>query len=243
VAPAGPDQATVNNRAKRVTVAVAAAALVAIAAFVLLSRDDGEKGAVVASSSSNSTSSSSSSPEPTASTHRTEAELRARLITAKDLGGAFSDDTFGRNIDATTLCGTPNPDGVVPPAIDAGSAAKTKTGISFQEEIAAFDDVETARRALDLDVGGFSCATGITADSSSTQSFAFQKPRDRSTDLGVENATEIDFQSSGFHGQIFIVRVDVTVLQFAFVALDTSDTSAVPDATSVVSRALERLAS
>ena len=64
-----------------------------------------------------------------------------------------------------------------------------------------------------------------------------------SADLSVEKAVEIDFQSNGFHGQLFFVRTKATVVQFAFVALDTSDPSTVSEASSVVLHALDRLAS
>jgi hypothetical protein len=166
------------------------------------------------------------------------------LITAKELGANFTDDTFQRNTNPKTLCGTTNPDHVVPPTIDVGSSAKTKTGFSFQQEIGVFADVATASRAFDLDVGGFACSQGTSVDSnSSSQTFTFQKAQDRSTELKVENAVEIDFQSSGFHGQLFFVRTNATVVQFAFIALDTADPSTVSEASSVVLHALDLLAS
>jgi hypothetical protein len=174
----------------------------------------------------------------------TEAQLRARLITAKELGSNFTDDTFQRNTKPTTLCGTTNPDQVVPPTIDVGSAAKTKTGISFQQEIGVFADTSTAAQAFDLDVGGFSCAQGTSVDSnSSSQTFTFERAQDRSSVFKVDKAVEIDFQSTGFHGQLFLLRSNATVVQFAFIALDTADPSTVSEPSSVVLHALERLAS
>jgi hypothetical protein len=243
--PVGASPATPSGNGKWVVVGVLVVAVVALAAFLLFGRDDGKHDTVAISSATSSSSSSTSSSSSSSTTVAlTEAELRDRLITAKELGSTFTDDTFRRNTNPKTLCGTPNPDQVVPPKIDVGSAAKTKTGISFQQEIAVFDDAAAAGRAFDLDVGGFSCSRGTSVDSSSSsQTFTFQRAQDRSSDLGVETAVEIDFQSDGFHGQLFLVQTNTMVVQFAFISLDGADTSTVAEASSVVVNALDRLAS
>jgi len=240
--------ASTSGAGKWIIVGALSLAVLALGAFLLFGRDDGKTNTVAVSSSSSSSSSSTSSSSASSSSSSTvaltEAELRERLITAKELGSNFADDTFVRNTNPKTLCGTRNPDQVIPPTIDVGSAAKTKTGISFQQEIAVFDDAAAAGRAFDLDVGGFSCSQGTSVDSSSsTQTFTFERAQDRSADLAAEKAIEIDFQSNGFHGQLFFVRTNAAVVQFAFIALDTADTSTVSEASSVVLHALDRLAS
>jgi hypothetical protein len=248
---AAPTPPAQGSNAKWIVVGVLAVAVLALGAFLLLGRDSGKKNNVAAASSSSNSTSDSASASTSASSSSTrsftEAELQARLITAKELGTNFAVDIYRRNTDASTPCGTANPDRSAPPTIDVGSVAKTTTGIRFEQEIGQFADAATAQRAFDLDIGGFSCTQGSivsTGSSSSTQTtLTFQRPQDRSSELNVEKAVEIDFQANGFHGQLFFVRMSAVVVQFVFQTVDSADTSTVPDASSVVRHALDRLAS
>jgi hypothetical protein len=224
-----------------VAVGVLAAAALALGAVLLFGRDDGKKSVAAASSTSPSTSSTSSSSSSVA---LTEAELRTRLITAKDLGTGFTDGSFVRSTAVTTPCGTQNPDRSIPPSIDVGSTAKTATGISFQQEIAVYDDEAIANRAFDLDVGAYSCPRGtiLNSSNSSSDSLVFEPTRDHASLFDVDKAVEVDFRSDGFHGQLFFARTNATVVLIAFIWLDTADTSGTRSSLLVTREALDRLA-
>lgn len=240
-APEPPPPATSN--AKWIVVGVVAVAVIAIGAFVLLGRGDGKKNTVAASSSASSNSSSTSSPSssPSSSSPLTEAELKARLLTTKDFGADFKDDTFSRNTDPKLPCGTPNPDLATPPKIDIGVAAHAPAGISVQEEVVIYQNDSNEQTAFAAVVRGYDCAQGtITNSSSSSQPIQFTK-KSRAQELNVTDAVEIDFTASGFRGQLFFIRTNAGIVAFAFSALDTVDTTALPDALTIVKQGLAKL--
>src|SRR5207244_1544066 len=119
--------------AKWIVVGVLVAAIALLAAFLLL-RDDGKKENVAASSSepsatetesssSEESSTSSTSSSSTSSSELTEAEIRRRLLTAKDIRPEFADRTYDPTDPAAGPCGSPPADKQIPPQLEVGSEA------------------------------------------------------------------------------------------------------------------------
>lgn len=238
--PAAPP-APASSNAKWIVVGVLALAVIGLSAFLLLGQDDGKKNTVAVSSSPSSSSStaSSSSSSSSSSSQLTESQLRARMLSATDLGPTFEDGTFTVNSTTPTPCGQDNLNAQVPPAIDVGSqATDTATKAFFREELSVYKDTATATRAFDLGKQGLACTQGTTANG---QGFTLSPAKDVSSDLGVPNSVVIGYQIGTTTGELIAVQSDAGIISFQFEAPSNADKTALPDALTIAKRGLAKL--
>jgi len=243
-----------RNNGKWIAIGAIAAVIIAIAAFLLLKGDDKKQNVSANSSasssssksssssssrstSSSSKSSSSSSPDPSA---LTEQDIKDRLLKAADLGPGFTDQEFTVSNDPTP-CGGASLNSQVPPAIDLGSEASSGEAF-FEEEFVRYSSESDAQKAVDLFKQAVDC-TDATVGQNAPASFSSPQDVTSDIDVPVAEAFEIDFQTEEGQGKVIVVHDGAVVLSFLFEAVNSADTSKLPNEIDIVNKALNRLIS
>jgi hypothetical protein len=162
------------------------------------------------------------------------------LLTAKDLGPDFVDDTFQPSNGKPTACGGPSVNSQVPPEIDVGADAGGPG--FFEEEVLVFKSDGDAKKALQLAKEGLSCPEP-TIEGGGPASFS--DPTDVSSDIDVQvdDAIRIDVQTEEATGSFFAIRRGNAITSFQFAAQTGTDTSQLPDQLKIVNLGLKRLTS
>jgi hypothetical protein len=128
-----------------------------------------------------------------------------------------------------------------PADIDVGSEASNAAGTAvFQEEVTVYKDVATAQKVFAAGTQSVSCTHGTVG--SSSRDVTFSSPKDRSSQLKVPTAVEIDFDAGTVTGQLFAIQIRDTVVTMQFSASSSIDASQLPDALTIVKRGLQKLA-
>ncbi|MEY2458217.1 MAG: hypothetical protein QOG30_47 [Acidimicrobiaceae bacterium] len=247
-----------SSNAKWIIVGVLAVAAVAIAAFLLLGGDD-KKNNVAATGSSSSSSSSSSSKSSSSSSKSSsssskssssssssssgngDAEVQKKMLTAKEVAPDFTDDTFTADHTGATFCGQTNPDQQVPPLRDVGSTSSNGVA-SFEEEAKAYSSSSDAAQVLDLIKSETTCSSPTIPGG---EPIVLSSPKDVTSQMttAVEEAIEIDFETTESTGQFFVIKDTVAIVTFSFQAQKGTDVSKLPVALDVVNKGLKKIVS
>jgi hypothetical protein len=163
------------------------------------------------------------------------------MLTAKEVGAGFVDDTFTVDKTTPTSCGEPNIRQQVPPKRDVGSTSSNGVAF-FQEEAEAYGSSADAQKVLDLIKADAACPSPTIQGG---QPIVFSAPRDVSSKLTtpVEAAIEIDFETTESTGQLFVIKDTVAIVTFAFAAQKGTDKRQLPVAIDVVNKGLKKIVS
>jgi hypothetical protein len=163
------------------------------------------------------------------------------MLTGKEVRPDFVDGTFTVDNTTPTFCGKQNPNQTIPPARDVGSASSNGVA-SFQEEAAAYASASDAQKVADLLRDETTCPSPTVPGG---QPIVLGAPKDISASLTtpVEQAFEIDFETTEATGQFFVIKDTVAVVTFTFAAQKGTDTSKLPVAIDVVNKGLKKIVS
>jgi hypothetical protein len=163
------------------------------------------------------------------------------MLTGKEVGPGFVDGTFTPDNTSPTNCGETNINQQVPPNRDVGSESSTGVA-SFQEEAAAYSSSADAQKVLDLVKAETTCPNPTIPGG---EPIVFSAPKDVSSSLTtpVEQAFEIDFETTEATGQFFVIKDTVAIVTFTFAAQKGTDLSQLPAAIDLVNKGLKKIVS
>jgi hypothetical protein len=163
------------------------------------------------------------------------------MLTGSEVGSGFTDSSFTVDNTTPSFCGQQNFNQQVPPLRDVGSASSNGVA-SFQEEAAAYGSSADAQKVLNLAKSETTCPSPTVQGG---QPIVLTGPTDVTAKMTtkVEEAIEIDFETTESAGQFFIIKDTVAIVTFTFVAQKGTATSKLPVALDVVNKGLKKIVS
>jgi hypothetical protein len=167
--------------------------------------------------------------------------VQKKMLTAKEVAPDFTDDTFTADHTGATFCGQTNPDQQVPPLRDVGSTSSNGVA-SFEEEAKAYSSSSDAAQVLDLIKSETTCSSPTIPGG---EPIVLSSPKDVTSQMttAVEEAIEIDFETTESTGQFFVIKDTVAIVTFSFQAQKGTDVSKLPVALDVVNKGLKKIVS
>jgi hypothetical protein len=175
-------------------------------------------------SSSPPASTTSPATSPAASGADTGA-VAAALLTADDLGTGFAKVAYQPAPGQPEPCGQPGLQSKYPMAVRAGTEIDKGQTVQFTEAIDSFPDAATALAAFNYGVAGLDCRNGSISGTPVTIAPA----QDVTSDVGGDQAKAYNVSLNGAKGVIIGVHSGKAIVEFAFLAASSVDTSALPN--------------
>lgn len=174
-----------------------------------------------------------------------QAQLETALLTAADVGHQFASTTYTKT-DKPLLCaaaGTPSFRQQTSPKFDVGAElTHASPAAGYAEQIFAYQDASSARRALSIAKEGLNCVTGtVYADDGTAAPTTIGKPTDVSTALGVDSGYGWRLQTSDVVGEVFASALGPLVITLTFVSVPGADTSTLPTPPSIARAAIDKI--
>ncbi|MEY2436265.1 MAG: hypothetical protein QOF97_1101 [Acidimicrobiaceae bacterium] len=224
-----------GSRGKVIAIAAVAAAILIVAALLLFNRDSGNgtKLAATDSASTNQSDITTTTKKSTTTTSRATtttrptttttppvdpAKLKARLLTASEMGSGLVESTFTPDSKNPEACGQPNTDIAFPPAAIVGRSAAETNVRAVVEQVRAYADAATSAKAFDAGQKGVSCSQGNAFDSSGNPTPITIGPVQNITGRvnGSRQAIAVTATGQGFEALVIAADIggEVAVFQF-----------------------------
>lgn len=179
---------------------------------------------------------------PSASGGLTDAQAKAALLTAAEIGGGFA-ATPPDNTDSPLPCtpSAPSLSKQFPPDVkQEADFAGLNGNALFSEEIESYADAATIAQVIAAGEQGLACKTATVGGTKVT----IDGPTDLTSaaKIAVDKAEAWTLQSSAIDASLIIVQLGRVLVVFSFGAVPGADTSKLPDSEKILDDALAKVA-